>query len=55
MNSNSSGRIDDIEALRAVAILITIFGHLQYLFSENAMLHTADMYFGLWSGVDLFC
>jgi len=54
MNSNSSGRIDDIEALRAVAILITIFGHLQYLFSENAMLHTADMYFGLWSGVDLF-
>lgn len=55
MNNNSNGRIDDIEVLRAVAILITIAGHLQYVFPwGNSTLRSADLNFGLWSGVDLF-
>ncbi|CAE6971618.1 O-acetyltransferase OatA [Paraburkholderia nemoris] len=48
-------RIDDIEALRAVAILITILGHIRFMLKwNNAHLIALDTYVSLWSGVDLF-
>lgn len=50
-----NNRIDDIEALRAFAVLFTIFGHIKYLFPwGNKHLQTLDAYFGFWTGVDLF-
>jgi peptidoglycan/LPS O-acetylase OafA/YrhL len=55
MKEKKHGRIDDIEALRAVAVVITIAGHIRFLFKwDNAHLIALDTYVSLWSGVDLF-
>ncbi|WP_321782953.1 acyltransferase [Paraburkholderia sp. J94] len=51
----TSGRIDDIEALRAVAILLTIIGHFRFVLKwQNAKLLGMENYIALWAGVDLF-
>ncbi|ALL64348.1 acyltransferase 3 [Paraburkholderia caribensis MBA4] len=55
MNDPQGSRIDDIEVLRAFAVLYTIIGHVKSLFFwGNDTLYTVDQYFGLWTGVDLF-
>jgi peptidoglycan/LPS O-acetylase OafA/YrhL len=50
------GRIDDIEMLRAVAIIFVLIEHVRlnlfpWVGGENEHLY---VYFGLWTGVDLF-
>lgn len=47
------GRIDDIELLRAVAILFVLVHHLTILFPWRFGATLYD-YFGFWEGVDLF-
>jgi peptidoglycan/LPS O-acetylase OafA/YrhL len=48
-------RIDDIEALRAIAILFVVFSHLPELMPwANAKLDYLHHYFAFWTGVDLF-
>ncbi|WP_052406260.1 acyltransferase family protein [Paraburkholderia heleia] len=48
-------RIDDIEILRAFAVIFTVLGHVKSLFFwGNDSLAVVDRYFGLWTGVDLF-
>src|SRR5579885_546467 len=50
-----AGRIDDIEALRAVAILFVVFSHLPALLTwPNSKLDYLHNYFAFWTGVDLF-
>lgn len=49
------GRIDDIEALRAVAILFVVFSHLPGLFFwGTTKIDFIHPYFAFWDGVDLF-
>ncbi|MGA7777383.1 MAG: acyltransferase [Paraburkholderia sp.] len=48
-------RIDDIEALRAIAVAFTIFGHLRRLLPwAGNLTYTTDPYGAWWAGVDLF-
>lgn len=55
MNKIQASKINDIEALRAIAVLITIADHFGSLFTwGNDTLHKIDIYFGFWTGVDLF-
>src|SRR3989344_5391368 len=51
-----SKRIDEIECLRAIAILFTLFHHVPlYLFVEpTAYLIKIYSHFTFWGGVDLF-
>lgn len=51
--NNSSGRIDDIEVLRAVAIILTILGHFGELITHGSKTVTW-LAVSLWGGVDLF-
>lgn len=45
----------DIELLRAIAIIFTVFQHLEYLiFWGNSTYQSVFTVFGFWSGVDLF-
>lgn len=43
----------DIEVLRALAILITVFGHMRRFWSDSAYLDFRNQ-FAFWGGVDLF-
>jgi len=53
--SDHTSRIDDIEALRAIAVLMTMLGHIRFMLKwDNANLIALDTYVSLWSGVDLF-
>lgn len=53
--TNTSRVIGDIEVLRAVAILITLFAHLGALFVwGNAFHKKANAHLAFWGGVDLF-
>lgn len=50
-----SSRIDDIEILRAIAILITLLDHLRFMFRwENTTLLKLETFATFWTGVDLF-
>jgi peptidoglycan/LPS O-acetylase OafA/YrhL len=52
---HASGVITDIEVLRAVAILVTVFSHFGDLFPwGNGFYQFANKYFAFWGGVDLF-
>jgi peptidoglycan/LPS O-acetylase OafA/YrhL len=52
---HSAGRIDDVEALRVIAIAFTLLQHLEYLFPwGNDLLIRKDNYVALYTGVDLF-
>ncbi|MBN3758281.1 acyltransferase [Paraburkholderia sp. Tr-20389] len=52
---NTRSRIDDIEALRAIAILFVLVNHLPALFFWGpTKLDRLHPYFGFWDGVDLF-
>ncbi|MDB5776860.1 MAG: acyltransferase 3 [Herbaspirillum sp.] len=50
MNNKTSGRIEDIEVLRAVAIIFTLFSHA----GHNSAYAAVGNYASFWSGVDLF-
>lgn len=51
----SNRRINDIEALRATAILFVVFSHLPALIIwPNSKLDYLHNYFAFWSGVDIF-
>lgn len=53
--SPSGSQIDDIEALRAIAIAFTLLTHLPNLFPwGNRFLAAESSYFGFFTGVDLF-
>jgi peptidoglycan/LPS O-acetylase OafA/YrhL len=55
LETTKSGRIEDIEVLRAWAILFTIAHHVQFLWTWKS--HQIDFvyrYFTFWGGVDLF-
>lgn len=55
MSDGTSRRIDDIEVLRAVAVLMVLFQHLPNLFPWTMpLLQHIKIYFGFWSGVDIF-
>lgn len=55
MKNSINGRIDDIEALRAIAVAITIVDHLPFLLPWNpSALGHLQQWFNFWSGVDLF-
>ncbi|WP_459706473.1 acyltransferase family protein [Paraburkholderia sp. 2C] len=50
-----NARIDDIQVLRAVAVLLTMFEHLQYLLPDpGKFLSVTHSHFAYWAGVDLF-
>jgi peptidoglycan/LPS O-acetylase OafA/YrhL len=52
---NNKKRIDDIEILRAFAILLTIAQHFPFVLPAGSPLfESAHKYFTFWSGVDLF-
>ena len=54
-STNIHGHInDDIETLRAIAILSVLFHHFGYLVVGQAIFTKYSATFGLWSGVDLF-
>ncbi|WP_250477394.1 acyltransferase [Caballeronia sp. INML1] len=55
MKTVADKRIDDIEALRAIAVAITILDHLPHLFPWHisGVSHVLK-WFNFWSGVDLF-
>lgn len=53
MEITKKGRIDDIEALRAIAVLFVVVAHAHWLI-PSGIYDTADRYIALWSGVDLF-
>jgi peptidoglycan/LPS O-acetylase OafA/YrhL len=51
----SGGRIiRDIEVLRALAVLSTIFQHRIVLLTQETRTHVLDPYFQWWGGVDIF-
>lgn len=53
--TSRTGKIEDIEALRAIAVLLTIVEHLKYFLPWHGNpIHRLDDYFAFWSGVDLF-
>lgn len=55
MKNATNGRIDDIEALRAIAVAITMLDHLIFLLPWNPpVLSHALQWFNFWTGVDLF-
>ncbi|MNX73528.1 O-acetyltransferase OatA [compost metagenome] len=55
MTNVGKGRINDIEALRAVAIGFTLFMHMSWLFTwGNKFLEAKNHYFNFSTGVDLF-
>jgi peptidoglycan/LPS O-acetylase OafA/YrhL len=55
LKNSTDGRIDDIEALRAIAVTITIFDHLLFLMPWNPSgLSHLYQWFNFWAGVDLF-
>ncbi|MEX3972089.1 acyltransferase family protein [Paraburkholderia caribensis] len=48
-------RIDDIEALRAFAVMFTLVEHVRYVLAwGNGYVHTFDLFFSATTGVDLF-
>jgi peptidoglycan/LPS O-acetylase OafA/YrhL len=55
LTTNSVKRIDDLEILRALAVLFTMFEHVQYLLPPgNEFLKRIQTHFSFWTGVDLF-
>jgi peptidoglycan/LPS O-acetylase OafA/YrhL len=50
-----TSRIDDIEILRAIAVLFTMFDHVPFMLPEKShVIGTIFRYMTFWSGVDLF-